>query len=59
MKKTYISPTFVTVELRCKNYMLEGSLIINGDRTVSGDNGGWVKEDNSPINDKNLWDNEW
>ena len=58
MKKTYISPEFVAVELRCKSYMLEGSLIRSAN-TVEDGNGGWVKEDYPPISDKNVWDDEW
>ena len=61
MKKTYIAPTFVAVELRSKSQILSGSLIIDGTKTVSGTSGGWVKEDynSNTVNDVNVWDNEW
>ena len=58
MKKTYISPSTLTVELRCKSCILEGSLQKVGN-TVNGVNGGWVKEENTYITDKSLWDEEW
>ena len=58
MKKTYISPNTLVVELRCKSCILTGSLQML-DTPVSGDNGGWVKEENSPISDVNVWDDEW
>ena len=58
MKKTYISPKFVAVELRCTQ-MLAESLSFNNTTTVQGTSGGWVKEDNSTVSDVNLWDEEW
>jgi len=58
MKKTYISPESLLVELRCTQ-MLAESVGINSTTTTTGTNGGWVKEDNSPITDKNIWDEEW
>ena len=58
MKKTYISPNTLVVELRCKSCILEGSMQLMNN-TVSGDAGGWVKEENPPINDVNVWDEEW
>ena len=59
MKKTYISPELVAVELHSRSTVLSGSLVIDGTKTVSGTNGGWVKEDNTSINDVNVWDEEW
>ena len=57
MKKTYISPEFILVELRGIQ-MLAESVPVDGN-TASGTSGGWVKEENTSITDKNVWDNEW
>lgn len=58
MKKTYISPEFLLVELR-GSQMLAQSIEIGGG-TTGEDDGGWVKaEDNGSITDTKLWDNEW
>ena len=59
MKKTYISPNTLVVELRCKNCILADSLQMFSSTTVEDSNGGWVKEENPPINDVNVWDDEW
>ena len=56
MKKTYISPNTLVVELRCKSCILEGSLKVMNE---VADEGGWVKEDNPSMNDVNVWDEEW
>ena len=58
MKKTYISPELLVVKLTTERVLLEGSLQLNS-TTVSGDLGGWVKEDNGPIGNVNVWDEEW
>ena len=59
MKKTYISPEFILVELSGSGIqMLAESVPVDG-TTASGTNGGWVKEENTSITDKNVWDNEW
>ena len=58
MKKTYISPEFILVELRGIQ-MLAESLGVDNNTTVSGTSGGWAKEDNTTISDKSLWDEEW
>lgn len=57
MKKTYISPEFLLVELRCCNMLAESTPIVD-DKTAKGSDGGWAKE-NNPISDKNLWNTEW
>ena len=57
MKKTYISPEFILVELRGIQMLAESVPV--DDNTASGTNGGWVKEENTSITDKNVWDNEW
>ncbi len=58
MKKTYISPATLTVQLGTVQMMAE-SLTINRGSSTSIQNSGdiLVKEDNS--SDVNLWDNEW
>ena len=58
MKKTYISPEFLFVELRGIQMLAESVPVGNG--TATGDNGGWAKEENdNMISDKNIWDDEW
>ena len=56
MKKTYISPAFLTVNLQAKGRFLEGSMIISGE---TAGRGGWVKEENTSVSDVNVWDEEW
>ncbi len=58
MKKTYISPTLLTILLGTTQMMAQ-SLTINRGSSTSIQNSGdiLVKEDNS--SDVNLWDNEW
>ena len=56
MKKTYQSPEALIVELQIN----KGLLLSTSETEVSGDNGGWVKEENyDVITDKNIWDDEW
>ena len=59
MKKTYQSPKALIVEIQINR----GLLLSTSETTVSGDKGGWVKEqvgnDNSTVTDKSVWDNEW
>jgi len=61
MKKTYISPELVAVELHSRSTVLSGSIIIDGTKTATGASGGWVKEDynSNTVNDVNVWDEEW
>lgn len=58
MKKTYISPEFLLIELRGLQ-MLAESVIVDGDTTVSGGSGGWAKEESSSNAGKSVWDEEW
>ena len=48
----------MVVKLATKGLLLEGSMEVS-DTQVLGNRGGWVKEDNSTITDKSLWDEEW
>lgn len=60
MKKTYMTPAALTVELNCG--AICQSLIIgsgNGSDRTTGDGTDLVKEESTPITDKNLWDDEW
>ena len=59
MKKTYISPEFLFVELRGIQMLAESVPVGKG--TATGDAGGWVKEeeDYNPISDKKIWNDEW
>ena len=58
MKKTYISPEMLTVQLGTVHMMAE-SLIIDKSGTNTIDNAAdiLVKENN--VSDVNVWDNEW
>ena len=51
MKKIYLQPKLVIVSVNIKSAILEGSLTKFGSTTVSGDRGGWAREDNS----WNIW----
>jgi len=59
MKKTYISPEFLTVELNCGRFC--ESLIIGSGQTEAtrGNGTDLVKEENTTITNKSVWDNEW
>ena len=64
MKKTYISPEFILVELSGIQMLAESIPVdLTGETTASGNRGGWVKEQvdeiNSTVSDKNVWDDEW
>ena len=57
MKKTYLCPEALVIKIQ-----INESLLINmSDTTISGDDGGWVKEeeDYNPISDKKIWNDEW
>ena len=57
MKKTYISPEFLLIELRCTEILAESIVIDDG--TATGSNGGWAKEENTSTTNKSIWDEEW
>ena len=57
MKKTYISPEMLTVQLGTCHMMAE-SLNINSTNTIQNSNDILVKEQNTP-SDVNVWDEEW
>ena len=54
MKKTYITPALLVQYVAIKETLLSGSLIIDGDKTATDDNGGWTKEERSDWS--NIWD---
>ncbi len=58
MKKTYISPDFLLIELRCSQMLAESVPVVN-EKTATGTSAGWAKEESTPITDKSVWDNEW
>ena len=58
MKKTYISPEFLTVELRCNQMLAESMMFGSSEQTAGVNSGGFVKEDNT-VTDKSIWDEEW
>jgi hypothetical protein len=57
MKKTYQSPEALVIKIQIN----ESLLITQSEGQVSGENGGWVKEeeDYNPISDKKIWNDEW
>ena len=57
MKKTYISPEFLVVKLSCKSLVAASSFGKN--ETGADDGVVLVKENNPPISDVNVWDDEW
>ena len=57
MKKTYISPTMLTVQLGTVHMMAE-SLPVDSTQTITSGSEILVKEDNS-VRDVNVWDEEW
>ena len=59
MKKTYISPEFLVVELRCNQMLAESMMFGSSEQTADVNSGGFVKEESTPITDKSVWDDEW
>jgi len=57
MKKTYISPEMLTVQLGTVHMMAESLVISRGGATIENSNEILVKETN--VSDVNLWNNEW
>jgi hypothetical protein len=58
MKKTYISPEMLTVQLGTVHMMAESLFIDSrGTNTISSSSDILVKE--TTPSDVNLWDNEW
>jgi len=62
MKKTYISPEFLAVELNCGRFCQ--TLVVGSGQTAAtrGNGTDLVKEENtynSTVNNVNLWDKEW
>lgn len=55
MKKIYISPEFLLIELRCTEMLAESIGIGEG----TADDGGWVKEESTSTSNKSIWDDEW
>ena len=46
MKKTYLQPKLVVVNVKIKSAILEGSYVMSSNKAM-GENGGWAREDNS------------
>ena len=58
MKKTYISPEMLTVQLGTVHMMAESMFVDTaGTTSVTDGSGGWVKE--TTPSDVNVWDKEW
>lgn len=58
MKKTYIIPEMQLMVVDCEKLIAE-SLVVSGSGTAQGDDGGWVKENNSSTPSYNVWDDDW
>ena len=58
MKKTYISPKFLTVELRTVNMM---ALSMNSTEQITSSNFEDYVQDakGTSVNNKSVWDEEW
>ena len=60
MKKTYISPSTLTVRLVPRSTVLTTSSVgldnSDGNKLGSGD---ILVNEYNPVSDKSLWDNEW
>jgi len=56
-KKTYISPTMLSVQLGTVQMMAESLEIKRGGATIDNSNDILVKENN--VSDVNVWENEW
>ena len=57
MKKTYISPEMLTVQLGTVHMMAESLTIDSSGPSINSANDILVKEQNT--RDVNLWDSEW
>ena len=57
VKKTYISPVMLTVQLGTVHMMAESFAINRSGATIENSNEILVKE--NTVSDVNLWDNEW
>ena len=57
MKKTYISPAMLTVQLGTVHMMAESLAINRNGATIENSSEILVKE--TTPSDENLWDNEW
>ena len=57
MKKTYISPEALTVQLGTITHLMEPSLTINQDGEITDPDDILTKEQ-AGITDKNIWDEE-
>ena len=60
MKKTYISPAFVTVQMNVTRAILTVSSLTldsSDDNKITGSGDILVKE--STVSDVNVWDSEW
>jgi len=58
MKKIYIRPSLITVNLSVRKIMLQGSLTPDG-ATFYDDNADSEAMTKGVVNNKNVWDNEW
>ena len=61
MKKTYISPEALTVQLGTMQHMMTGSQlsIYSGSSATPIDNSGDILVKEQSTSDVNLWDDEW
>ena len=57
VKKTYISPEMLTVQLGTVHMMAESLVISRGGATIDNSSDILVKE--TTPSDVNVWDNEW
>jgi len=59
MKKTYISPAVVTVQLNsCQAFLTTSDVVLNNDSANALGSGEILTKENVPSN-SSIWDEEW
>ncbi len=58
MKKTYILPRTRFAALDSE-LLIAASIDVNGDKTSSESNGGWVKRQQTGNSSYNVWNEDW
>ena len=57
MKKIYITPCVQLTNVELQTMIAESAGVYS--TTVSGEKGGWVKEDSPSTSNFNVWDDDW
>ena len=59
MKKTYISPEFVAIELRCRRMIAQSMTMSRGSGNQIDNIEDVLVRENNPTTSGNLWSDEW